>query len=94
MNKIKYDDKKQCMALKIFFHKAKQNLASSYIWRFNASFTFGMRNALTIFSNVKAQIISHIPIRQLRSPTNKILLAYFGLRCATSPFRMSIKSAK
>ena len=41
--------------LKIFFHKAK-------------SFTFGIRNALTIFSNVQAEIISHIPIKTITVP--------------------------
>ena len=55
--------------LKIFFHKAKKKIASSYLQRFNASFTFGIRNALTIFSNVQGQIISDIPIKTITVPS-------------------------
>ena len=55
--------------LKIFFHKAKTKKPSIYLQRFNASLTFGMRNALTIFSNVQAQIISDIPIKTITVPS-------------------------
>ena len=59
--------------LKIFFHKAKKKKKKKKhpgTYRdLMQVLLFGMRNALTIFSNVQAQIISDIPIKTIMIPS-------------------------